>query len=53
MAAGIGGFDKVYEQSGKSRIVVGEQAFPNTEIGRKLAFAAAAETGATLQIVKE
>ncbi len=53
MTAGKEPFDKVYEVSGLTRLVVGDTAFPNTELGRKLAFAHMAEHGGDLKIVTE
>jgi hypothetical protein len=53
MLAGKEPFDKVYEVSGLTRLVVGDTAFPNTELGRKLAFAHMAEFGGDLKIVTE
>lgn len=54
ISANVGEFGHVYEQSGLERIVVGERAFPATELGRKAAFKYAAEIGSDeLKIVRE
>ena len=53
MAEGKEPFNQIYEVSGLTRLVVGDTAFPNTELGRKLAFAHMAEHGGDLKIVTE
>lgn len=58
IATGREPWDRVYEVSGRSRIVLtppeGEPiAFPNTEGGRKLAFARLAESGGAISTVEE
>lgn len=54
VARGVGDFKDVYEQSGRSRVVVGDKAFPDTQGGWGLARAYAAEHGIEdIKLVKE
>ena len=54
IARQVGEFAECYEESGTSRLVVGDKAFPNSPMGRQAAYEYAAQTGVEdIKIVQE